>query len=190
MNTEAILSRIKQYPLAVGSVVLSILLIILLSTRGSNVANLETRRDDLEKKWSDMQQNDVRAVGMADHVNKIREVSSDIKARLMVREQKAINYQYFYSLERDNGISLTRLSQSDVVVDKTPPGKPTLNLYSPIEYSVSISGPFRQVIQFLHDLEHGKYFTWIDNFSVSSTSQTEKGGIQVSMTMDTLGEKE
>ena len=129
MNTEAIIARIKQYlkqyPLAVGSVVVSIIMIVLLSTRGSNVVNLETRRDDLEKKWSDMQQNDVRAVGMADHVNKIREVSSDIKDRLMVREQKAINYQYFYSLERDNGISLTRLSQSDVVVDKTPPGKPT-----------------------------------------------------------------
>ena len=174
MNTHAIIARIRQYPLAVRSTLVSILLIEILSSHGSNVTNLERKGDDLEKKWSDMQQNDVRAVGLADRVNKIREVSGEIKSRLIVREQKAINYQYFYSLERHNGVSVTRLSQSDQAADQKRSGKPTLNLYSPIEYSVSNSGPFRKVLQFLHDLEHGKYFTWIDDFAASATNHTER----------------
>lgn len=190
MDVQAILAKIKQYPIAVGGFVAIIVFAALIFLRSSRIPELEAKQKTLDQELSTIQRNETAAVGLPEHVEKIKEDSAEIKSRLMVREDKAISYQYFYELERSNNVALTRLAQSDAPPPaKAPPGKPNLSLYAPVEYSISVSGKFQNVLKFLYKLQHGKYFINVESFSCNSSGQVEPDTIQVSMKMDILGRK-
>ena len=62
MDPKIILAKIKQYPFAVGGAVVSILLIILIWQRGGISEILEAERDEVDKEWTIIEENDRRAV--------------------------------------------------------------------------------------------------------------------------------
>ncbi len=190
MNTQAILAKIKQYPLAVGGLVFIVIVGAGYFLRKSHVPELEGKREILEAQWEAMTSNTTESTDVTGQVEKINEYSKEINSRLMVRATKAVNQQYFYGLEEQTGISLTLLSQSDTPPPpRAPPGKPNLTLYAPIAYSVGISGTFHQVLDFLSRLEHGQYFTRIEGFSCNSIGKDEADAVQISLKMDILGVK-
>ncbi len=99
MNAQAIIAKLKQYPLAVGDVVFIVIIGGAYFLRKSHVPELEGEREILEVKWDVMDKNKTASVDIAGHVDKIKEYSKEIKSRLMVRATKAVNQQYFYGLE-------------------------------------------------------------------------------------------
>ncbi len=190
MNPQAIIAKLKQYPIAVGGFVFILIVGGGYFLRKSHVPELEGKREILEVKWEAMTANATESIDIAEHVEKINDYSKEIKTRLMVRESKAINQQYFYGLQEQTGISLTTLAQSDIPPPpRAPPGKPNLTLYAPIAYSVGISGTFYQVLDFLNRLEHGRYFTRIEGFSCNTLGGNETDAVQISLKMDILGVK-
>ncbi len=190
MNIQAIIAKLKQYPIAVGGVVFILVFGAAFFMRKSKAPELEGERVKLEKKWQDIVDNTREATDIATHMEKISEYSAETQSRLMVRESKALNQQYFYGLEEETGLSLTLLAQSDAPPPpRPPPGKPNLTLYSPVDFSVSVTGTFSEVLDFLYRLENGRYFTRIEGFSTSSTGGADTDQIQISLKMDILGQK-
>lgn len=190
MNAQFIIAKLKQYPIAVGGVLVILLLAIGVFLRKSKVPELEGELVKIENQWGAISANNKESASLPEHVKEISAFGEEIQSRLIVREDKAINQQYFYGLEEKTGITLTLLSQSDTPPPpRPPPGKPTLTLYSPIEFSVGVAGNFQQVLEFLYRLEHGQYFSRIDGFSTNSIGLDNEDQIQISLKMDMLGRK-
>jgi hypothetical protein len=191
MNVSEILGKLKQYPIAIGGVAAAIVLALVFFMRKDNVPNLEVDRDVLRTQWEAMLENDQRSgVDLIDQVDKVKKASENVRSRLMDRDQKAINYQYFYQLEERTKITLSRIAQSDTLPPASPPpGKPKLKLFSPIDYAISVVGTFQQVVTFLNEMEHGRFFTRVEKFSCGLAGGDNAGLIQVSMQMDVLGKK-
>ncbi len=190
MNTQFIIAKIKQYPIAVGGGLVILILAVGIFLRKGKVPELEGELVTIEEQWKAIDFNNRQSTSFAEHMEKISAYGDEIQTRLMVREDKAINQQYFYGLEEDTGIAMNLLSQSDTLPPASPlPGKPNLSLYSPIEFSVGVSGTFNQVLDFLNQLEHGNYFTRIEGFSCGNVQGPDMDSVQVSLKMDILGKK-
>ena len=168
-----------------GGVLLIIVLGLFLYLRGGRIPELKAERDILDRKWAAFEKNDIRSTDLQEHVNKFKHITEQIEGRLMNKEEKAVNYQYFYQLEQSSGISLSALNQS--------PGPSSsslkLSLYEPLEYTVGVMGKYQDVLNFLYELEHGKFFPRIETFSCNSASEEEANIVRVNMKLDILGMK-
>ena len=188
MDPKIILAKIKQYPFAVGGAVVSIILIILIWQRGGISEILEAERDEVDKEWTIIEENDRRAVQLKEHVAQLKANAAELGERLMSAEQRALNYQYIFELEAEAGIRIQSLNQAELSKTRKK-GAPKLTLFQPITYTLSARGTYTQILDFLNKLHRGKYFVRVDDFNSSSASQVEPGLVSISLSMDFLGSK-
>ena len=192
MNVDAIVARLKRYPVAVGCAVLVVVLIGVLYLRGSRVTILEEERNQVEQEWKAIGENKLRAVDLNTHLEKLNVISEKIDERLMSAASKAINYQYFYKLEKDSGVRMGNLNQSDTSGQATLKGAINLELFQPITFRVTAEGTFKQILTFLYEIQHGKYFTIIKDFSssgIKAEDEEEQDLLNLSLTVKVLGVK-
>ena len=193
MKPDAIIAKIKQYPIASGAGVLAVVLAVLLYLLGPRVEALESELSDLESELQTIETNAAQAVGLDIQVETVQKALDDITGRLIDRNAKAVNLDYFYSLERETGLTIVDVSQSNPVASAKPnPGKPQLNLYEAIGFRVVIDGGFRQVLKFLYELERGAHFTRIDSFNLAESSggsPEAPPGVAATIELDMLGRK-
>ena len=104
MSKELLLAKVKQYPLAVVSIGITLILILIIYTRSGRLPALETELEQLDTTWTVIQNNDLRAVDMQMHLDTINAANEEIDTRLMDPENKAINYQYIFQRHRHSYI--------------------------------------------------------------------------------------
>ncbi len=185
MDSEALLAKLKQYPIAVGGVVLAIVFGLLIYFRGGKIPELEAKQEDLDLRWKTIQTNAKQAVDINEDVSRMTQFAGEIDERLIDRDARAINYQYFYRLEESSGVSLTTLNQSASVPAISVP----LSLTAPVEYAVAAAGTYPQILNFLYSLEHGRIFSRIETFSCTAASDEEANNVKINLKMSILGTK-
>ena len=121
---------------------------------------LETR----EQEWQRINTNLKRARDLSEHLARIREIQSAVSTRLMDPEERAINYDYFYSLEEKSGVRLISLNQSGVIStnNATIAGINEFKEYQLIGYAVSVEGTFEEIVGFLTSVTSGRHFRPIE----------------------------
>jgi len=193
MNVDAILTKIKRYPVAVTCIVLAVVLIGVLYMRRSHIPALEEEMNQMEGKWKAIGENKLHAVDLSTHLEKLNVISDNIEGRLMSADSKAINYQYFFKLEKSSGVRIEDLNQRNIDNQSARSGAPKFELFQPIVFTVTAEGTFKQILTFLYEMQHGIYFTIIKDFSCSSIEAEEGKAVQdllsLSVTLQVLGVK-
>lgn len=183
MNKELLLAKIKQYPLAVASVGITLVLILVIYMRSGSLPAQEAELEQLEMTWDVIQGNDLRAVDLQVHLDNINSASEEIETRLMDPEDKAINYQYIFQLEPKCGVRLDNLQQKD------PTDNDEGDHYTAVNFDISASGTYKQILNFVYELQNGKYFTRIDSFNFNAVGELEPNLVQIDIKMAVLGVK-
>ncbi len=193
MNTDAILAKLKRYPVAVVCVVLTIIFIGVLYIRSSRIPALEEEMNQMEGEWKAIGDNKLHAVDLNTHLEKLNAITEKIDGRLMSADSKAINYQYFYKLEKSSGIRIEDLNQRDSSNAAAKAGAAKLELFQPIVFTVTAEGTFKQILTFLYELQYGNYFTIIKDFSCSGIESEKEKDVQdlvdLAVTLEVLGVK-
>lgn len=190
MDIQAILAKIKQYPVAVGCAIGALVLLVVIWLRMPHLPNLEQLANDRDETSNTIARNLKEAVGIEEDSEELAEYVANIERRLMHPDRKAINYQFFYGLEENSGVRITGLNQVGVVssTGKPPPDKPALTLYTPIQYSIAIAGTWDQCMEFLYLLETGNFFPRYEAFSVGETRGDDAEQlVSMSFTLEMLG---
>jgi len=177
---EQFLGLCRRYPLAVSSVVLTLLLggtDWFLWRRQVQLAN---RAERVRREGNDMllaQSNQPRI--QAEHAA-TRDALAVIDANLASEEDLAGNLDYFYQIEKNTQVRLSNVSQLT-----TPPGAADAR-YRAIPFSLRLSGGYAAVLAFLHELETGPRLLHVKNYRFS---QNDPGidALSLDLTVEVLG---
>lgn len=156
ISNEQLISAIKKNPIVTVCVVVVLACGVGLYLRQGEKPDAERRLEDLSKQGRRMSSNIKNAVHLDDELQALTAANEQIDKRLVDASQLADNLQYFYELEATTGIKLIDLRQIAAAPVGRGPAKKTL--FSPVNFSVALSGTYEQLIDFLQRLEGGRYF--------------------------------
>ena len=183
-----IFGKLRQYPVAIIAFSLVGVAAVAIFLRSAELSALETELADRESEWDRISANLKRARDLESNLATIRASIADIEARLMDPGERAINYDYFYGLEKAAGVRLSKLQQGGVI-DTTAgaiAGVEEFKKYQLIGYAVGVVGTFSEIVDFLHRLKQGHHFVRISSFAVSSDKQVE-GELTANFELQILG---
>lgn len=132
------------------------------------------------------------APSLEEQVAEIQQLGKDLDSRLIKIDQLAVNLQYFYKLEAENGVRLVDVRQN--APTRARSGKPN---FTAVPFTVTVQGTYAQVMKFLGALQTGRHFCRINtaNFSKPGGVATADSGIapdaqelSLSLSLELLGQ--
>jgi len=177
IDSSAITSVFKKYPVLFASVFLSLAFALAIYFRG----NLRTeQQEELDKYRAEAivyRTNIANSFQLQQQLDYLIQANSALAQRGFRPDSLALNLQYFYRLESEIGFKYLNLNPTGR--SSTPGGKAApKSAYTPINYSISVQGTFPQIIIFLKNLEQGAYFARVNSASMSY------GGSNVTLNLD------
>jgi Tfp pilus assembly protein PilO len=179
MQFSDLTSVLRRYPYSTICAVLTIGFGVLAWVFRHQISDLEVVQQERAKEGEAMLTLLVGGSTQRQELEVVHEVARRIEDNLVVEENLAENYWYFYKLEEQ---TKARLSVHQV---SSPPGN-TSTMYKRVPYTVQVAGTFEQVAAFLLGLETGPRLVNITGFSCSRTSAT---GLALDLSLELLGKK-
>ncbi len=179
MNTTAIIEKLKQYPVACGSGLILVVLLLLVVLRGGLAAELTMKEAELNSRIRTIEENIKNASNLGEDVAALNALIEDIDSRLFNRQERAININFFYGLEDKAGVVISGISQlpqpDPIYADG---GVRKLDLHSTLVYTINLRGSYTSVLRLLHELERADPLMRVADFQISSES-SEVGGANI-----------
>ncbi|MGE9296215.1 MAG: hypothetical protein ACQKBV_08030 [Puniceicoccales bacterium] len=174
MNTEELIAKLKQYPLAVGCGVIVLIAAVLIFLRGGRLEVLETEYEEKLAKSELMSSNVNNAVDLEAHVTQINELVASVDSRLVDAEARPENYRYFLRLAENSQVNLTDQSTAKKAVAESSGN----SVYTTVTFDLVVSGEYKNVLRFLYNIRTGRYISRIDGMTMRP-SQTAGAGDNV-----------
>ena len=168
MNLSQAGKKIAEYPILFVCGLLTPLIVVLLVMRGPKVTYYEQELSSLEREVHNIQTNVERAAGMETDIERLEQGLEVVRQRLMQVENVAVNYEFFYDLERESGIVLSRFSQAPATDGADfVPGADGMSHFTAIPYDLSMTGTLEQITGFLDLLDRQQYIVRMELLRIS-----------------------
>lgn len=155
MNKDVFIALIKKYPLAIICLFVSIGSIATIFVRGDLSSELENEEVSLNSQLKILNTNTKNSVGLAEQVRTLEAIVDSFKSRLIDPEQRAVNTNFFYSLEQLAPIRVASINirnGNDPNFSKDGPN--TLSENRHINCDLSIKGTFQEIVLFLNKIRN------------------------------------
>jgi hypothetical protein len=170
MNVAGILDCLKRYPLAVGCGLVLVVCGILIVLRGNTVTELLGREAELTARLHTIEENAKNSKELAADLKKLEEQVAMINGRLFDREARAINTNFFYSLEDEAEVVVSVVSQLVTEDPALSSGGPNeLKLHSAVAYDIDVQGSFSGILKFLYELHQVDAFIRVSDFQINGS---------------------
>ncbi len=191
MNTQELIAKIKQYPIVVGGVILSLILVGAYFTRSGGASALDAKINDMENQLKRFTVNFENSTNLEPQLEEMKTLSAELNERTMDGLQRGLNLDYFYQFERDSNLRIINVAQQEGA-DTTGEtvGKPKLERFDSIGFIVTAEGKYEDLLSFLYELQHDQYFVRIDSFSAQMASDALQDNIRVELRLEILGKKQ
>jgi len=187
MNTEVIIAKIKQYPVAVGAIALTVVLLAALFIRKGGIPEMESRQEALEKEVNTIKFNEREAIKLDEDLEKLKELVSEIEAGTMNRSELTVNVAYFYSFEENNDLQIDSVNQiRESAEDSRSRGARQRDTFEVIKFTVQVEGSYDHLVQFAHDVRNGEKIARIESVGISPTAQNPER-LRATFSINTLG---
>jgi len=177
MSFSAIINKLKQYPLAVICLSLLLVFIVIIFLRGGVLDELSIVEADLNSRIRTIKENTKNAVDLEKDVEDLNLIVEQINARLFVRDERALNTDFFYALEKRVNVSdfnATQLAMADEAHDKGGPRE--LKLHSTIVFNIAFAGSFEETLRFFYELHRVDPLIRIADFQLSGGARGNRLG--------------
>lgn len=182
MNSEQLIAKLKQYPLAVGCALVILVMAVLTFLRGDRIVELEKEAQALQEKVDIINRNRENAVNLQANLDQLQALADNIDSRVIDPEANTDNYRYFLSMSEKAQVNLVDPSTGKVTEGAG------MKVYSLVQYPLSVSGQFENVLKFIYYLRTGDHIVRIDSMSLSPQ---ERGGnkyvVQASLNISGIG---
>lgn len=167
MNLSVISKKFKQFPILFVCGLLIPLSVVLFFMRGPRISHYEGELTRLEGEWNRIQQNRERSAGLEDDIEVLDDGLATIQGRLMNVDEVASNYEFFYGLERESGVSLVQFSQGKAFAgEDLPLNTEELKHFMVIPYDVVMNGTLQEILTFMDLLDRQEFIVRFDLINV------------------------
>lgn len=146
---QQFLAFARRYPLVVGSGVLVLLLGIASYFQWQHQAGQRAELEDIRNKGEAMLMSVTNHPRITAELATVQEALDFIDKNLIAEGDLAENLGYFYQIENRSRIRLSQLNQ--LSSQPQPEGSPFIS----VPFSLRVSGTYRQLMNFIHELETG-----------------------------------
>lgn len=146
---QQFLSFNRRYPLVVGCGVLILLLGAASYFQWQNQREQKAKLDDIRQKGESMLISVTNHPRITAELNTVQEALTFIDKNLIAEGDLAENLGYFYQIENRIRIRLSQINQ--LSSQPQPEGSP----FIAIPFSLRLTGTYRQLMNFIHELETG-----------------------------------
>lgn len=188
MNAAALWSKIRQYPLPLFCALVVVVLVSLYFLRGPLVDELDVTNADLEQERNAMQFNKKESQNLKTQVELAQKLIQDADKRLMDPKEVALNYDFFYRLEKSTGVRI--LSMGQAISTENSPWRPTLSLYRLVTYDITVEGRLENLMEFTQQVQRGSYLARLESLSATKSSGEKSESISASLKLLVLGKLE
>jgi|GEM_PF-5799071 len=195
MNSQDLIAKFKQYPIASVSLALAVLLGAVFYIRWMSYDTEIARHKKADTERAQIEESVLKnSVNLETHLESSEGLALDVTERLIRPAELAKNYQYFYRLQNVTGVRINTLQQQAAPPPAPAPAaggarrgataQAAQPLVSKVGYTMTFTGKYSQVLEFLHALERGEHFYQLKACSVNDAGE---GLLNVSMNFDLLG---
>lgn len=194
MNSSAIIAKLRQYPVAFVCAIILLLLLVAFFMRSGVSDELALREADLNSRIRTIDENIKNSKDLKQHTEKLTAMVEQIDGDgvLFKRYERAININFFYSLESEAGILISNIAQLPAPDPIYAAGGPRqLDRYSTLVYNISLTGSFSGLLKFLHALARVDPLIRVADFNVSREDDgLSATGMEARMRVLVLAKKE
>ena len=158
-------------------------------------ADLDSEIEQLDIRMSAVLKNMKNSAGLEEDLVAVSELIEQLDTRLFDPLELATNYNYFYKIESNTGVSLSGLKQLEVKESETNKSKrrmpkSTKNSYQKIRYHMNATGEYGQIVNFMRELEGGSSFYRLEKFRLSRPKESEGEALSMDVSFLVLGRTE
>lgn len=170
MNSQQLIAKLKQYPLAVICSLVILVMLGLSFVRSGNLPELNAQYDTLQNEAETVRQNSSNAVDLPANLSELEKLVENVDSRLIDADAITANYRYFLSLGERSNISYVADPPAATYKSST-----SLKKYALAEFTnVSIRGQYEDVLNYLYLLRTGDYLLRVDFISISPKTGGKK----------------
>ncbi len=173
-DTKALVSLVTKNPTLAACIVVGLGLAVTIYARSGFGEGQQLELDQKAAEGKRYHANLTNSVQLPDELQAVAEANRMVRQRAINPSDLAKNLQYFYRIEAETGVKFIDLRQV---------GSGSASIYIPVNYTMSVSGGFSQIITFLRNLEHGAHFYRLNSMTASETG----GTTLVILNIDLLG---
>jgi hypothetical protein len=179
---------LKKYPLAIGCGTLSVVLLAGLFIRSSRTEELAVQVKQKEQDGQRILDNVRDGANLPEQHEALAASVRELESRLIRGSERAGNQQYFYQIESETGVREVNLQSASTAAG---PQRGPKTLYSPVAFTITVQGDYRQILGFLGRLETGPHFYRLNRGTVMRPKQgvtgSPPGTLVLTLNLDLLG---
>lgn len=171
MTAQDLIEKLKRYPIPTtcGGIILVCFFAFYL--RMNLLTDLEIENGEVQRQAQQVEQNINNGKLLAEHIEQMKAKTGDLDARLIKHSELATNLKYFYEIEATTHVSINDLRQVPPAAVRGAPK----TILTGVNYALLITGRFHQVISYVNELEHGRHFYRLENFSLQRGREDSAG---------------
>ncbi len=169
MNKDQLIRFLKEYPLAIGMGVVTLIILLIATSRDSEIQNLETSLEDAARRLQTTEITIRNAADIESHIAAINSLNEQITPRLFnPAAPNARIEQYYFQLQLGTNRDIT-------IAEPGPSTLLTPNRAGPIattklpqlQFTLVFSGRFEECLAVMESMQHHERFIVIDSLTLA-----------------------
>lgn len=184
------INNFKKSPsILIGAVVL-LICVGFVFFRANQLTKLSAREADLIMKLDTISRNVKNSQNIELNIQELEDLVDTINERLFIAEERSTNIDLFYSFEERLDIKISEVKQQDNLNSRfTEKGPDELKLYSVIDYSITVSGTFKEIVRFLYEIYQIEAIARVTEFQVEAGDMEDSGNLSAKINVAVLAQK-
>ena len=179
LDAKTLQSLVKKYPVLAGCIIVGPGLAITIYTRSDMSSTLAAELDQRSAEGKRYHANLLNAVQLNEELQTVMDANRVVKEHAINPADLAKNLQYFYRIEAESGVKYTDLRP----IGSANP-KRSGSVYIPVNYAITVTGDFLNIITFLRNLEQGAHFYRLNGLVASGKDSSAT----LNLNVDLLGQ--
>lgn len=155
---------LRKHPVSAICGVVIVVLLVVLYFRSGAADEVRARLDEQSELGKKLNNNITYGTQLREQLAEVTAANSQVAQRAVKVGELATNLGYFYRLESELGIQLLDLRP---LASPAPAKNAPKTTYGEALFAVSVSGDYRQMIEFLRQMENGQYFCRISEATLT-----------------------
>jgi hypothetical protein len=142
--------------------------------RANHLTELSDLETELNAKLDKINSNVKQSENIEQDTQKLEEFVEIIDERLFVADERSMNIDFFYSFEDKLDIVISEVDQLEEKNARfSEDGPSKLKNYSVINYNVTVSGSFREIVRLLYEIQQVDHIMRVSDFQINTTNDRD-----------------